>query len=192
MSREFRGYDVDQAYYQKLHQENDAFKNNNWLLDELELLIASGGNSLLEVGCGNGRFLSLASAHWEEVVGMDWARSPHIESVISEHPNVSFLQSDLVKVEFNRLFDLVVSADFLEHIAPADLEHVLGKLMKVGRKNLHKVACYDDGHSHLSIFSPTEWLNLWKKVPGGDGMRIVKQEARKGREDRQVIVLTNA
>jgi cyclopropane fatty-acyl-phospholipid synthase-like methyltransferase len=57
-------------YYQQLHDSNRAFIDNNWLLPELDALRALGGRSILEVGCGNGRFLELAAQHWESVVGI--------------------------------------------------------------------------------------------------------------------------
>ncbi len=42
--------------------------------------------------------------------------------------------------------DLVVSADFLEHLAPETLPEILRRIDSLSSKAFHKIACYDDGH----------------------------------------------
>ena len=185
-----RQANANAAYYQQLHDTHPAFSGNNWLLAELDALRALGGSSILEVGCGNGRFLELAAAHWERVVGIDWARSPRIDALLAEHANVRFLQRDATAGLAAGRFDIVASADFLEHLAEEQLVPVMRDLLASGRFNFHKIACYDDGHSHLSIFEPAKWLDLWRSVEGGQGMRIVSETRRKG-PDKAGIVVAN-
>ena len=48
---------LDAGYYQALHDAHPAFQNNNWMVQDLDRLRAYGGESLLELGCGNGLFL---------------------------------------------------------------------------------------------------------------------------------------
>jgi cyclopropane fatty-acyl-phospholipid synthase-like methyltransferase len=180
------------SYYQKLHDENPAFQNNNWLAEEFDALRRIGGKRVLEIGCGNGRFLDMAAPHWEVVVGIDWAKSPLIDPILARRVNVRFEQLNAVTDDIPGCFDIVASADFLEHLAIADLPGTMNKLLRHGRVNFHKIACYDDGHSHLSILPPTEWLRLWHATPGGDTMQLAKTTFRKGKADRVVIVLTNA
>lgn len=179
-------------YYQHLHDSNSAFQNNNWLLGELPILASFGGQSFLEVGCGNGRFLREASTRWSEVVGLDWARSPLIDGVLLDCPNVRFVQADATEFQWQRPFDVVASADFLEHLSPETVAGAVLNLHSIGRINFHKIACYDDGHSHLSIHPPEWWLQLFAEVAPRAGYRLHSITPRKGDVNKLVITLTNA
>lgn len=183
---------IGAEYYQHLHDSNPAFQNNNWLLEELPLLASFCGQSFLEVGCGNGRFLREASTNWSEVVGLDWARSPLIDEVLQDCPNVRFVQADAREFRWERPFDVLASADFLEHLAPETLAATVSNLHATGRINFHKIACYDDGHSHLSIYPPDWWLRLFCEVAPGAGYRLHSVKPRKGDTSKLVITLTNA
>lgn len=182
--------DLDAAYYQRLHDNHPAFQANNWLTQDLDTLKQCPSRSLLELGCGNGRFLSLAAAHWEHVVGVDWARSPVLGEVVGKHPNVSFVQADILAWTPANRFDLVVSADFLEHLSPEHLPHALARFHAFGKHHYHRIACYDDGHSHLSIFSPDQWLGFFESVAPGI-YQVLSVEARKGNVDKLVITIGN-
>lgn len=182
---------LNATYYQKLHEKNALYQGNNWLLPEIEHLKLAGGSSILEVACGNGRFLEQAAGHWPLVAGMDWARSPRIDDILLTHKNVTFYQKDLVNDLIEGTFDLVASADFLEHIAEQDLPVVMQKLLQAGRFNYHKIACYDDGDSHLSIFEPEKWLRLWQSCAGGEEMRIVRESERRNNPANKIVVIAN-
>lgn len=179
---------LDAAYYQWLHDTHPAFQANNWLTQDLETLKQWPSRSILELGCGNGRFLSLAAEHWERVMGVDWARSPILDEVLRKHPNASFDQADILAWQPQSAFDLVVSADFLEHLPPDRLLDALTRFHTFGGQHYHRIACYDDGHSHLSIFPPRHWLELFRKV-GPLDYSIISQEARKGNPDKMVITI---
>lgn len=176
-------------YYQRLHDENAAFQRNNWLVEELPRLQEMGGGSILEVGCGNGLFLATAAPYWKEIVGLDWARSPVITDVLKSASNVSFVQADVTTWKPNRVFDLVVSADFLEHLSPDLLPVVLPRIAQFGRRNFHKIACYDDGHSHLSVLPPDVWLNSFCETVPEYKWRVVSRMARKGDQSKQVVCI---
>jgi cyclopropane fatty-acyl-phospholipid synthase-like methyltransferase len=182
---------TDAAYYQALHETSGDYQGNNWLVDDLAALTAIGGRSLLEVGCGNGLFLSLAAEHWSDVVGLDWARSPMLDEVLRRHPNVKFVQQGVEEYEPDVHFDLVVSADFFEHLPPALVPSAIRKLSACGHASYHKIACYDDGHSHLSIFRPQRWLQVFTEFAPDRGYRILQCTRRKGRRRRTVVVIAN-
>lgn len=179
---------LDAEYYQSLHDNHPAFQNNNWMTQDLEALKALGGNSLLELGCGNGRFLDMAAAHWSKVVGIDWARSPVLDDVLARNPGVSFVQGDILTWTTDETFDLVVSADFLEHLPPDSLVDALRRFHRFGGRHYHRIACYDDGHSHLSIHAPETWLELFAAV-APDRYALLSCEARKGNPDKLVITI---
>lgn len=183
------GRQASADYYESLHRENEGYREHNWLVEELEVLCDFGGNSLLELGCGNGRFLSLAADRWTEVVGLDWARSPQIEGILRRHHNVRFIQVNLLSADFERKFDIAASADVLEHLPLSALPSVIANMHNWARINFHKIACYDDKHSHLSVLPPDTWLSLFQAVDERYKLRSVT--SRKKKPDRLVAVITN-
>lgn len=182
---------LDAGYYQALHDTNPAFQNNNWLTQDLEILRGWGGRSVLELGCGNGRFLDRAADHWPRVVGVDWAKSPVLDHVLERHPGVAFVQADILAWTPDELFDLVVSADFLEHLPPTAMADALRRFDAFGKRHYHRIACYDDGHSHLSIHAPETWLEMFAAVAPGR-YALLSCEARKGNPDKLVITIGSA
>jgi hypothetical protein len=181
----------DPVYYQALHDTSSDYQSNNWLLDELPVLAGIGGRSLIEIGCGNGLFLARAVEHWPEVTGLDWARSPVLDQLLNADPRVCFVQQDIAEFRPPRRYDLLVSADFLEHMAPAALPELLTRLHTCADVGYHKIACYDDGHSHLAIFDAETWLRLFREAAPGACYRIVKRTDREARRKKTVIVVSN-
>jgi len=148
------------SYYLHIHQTNDAYKANNWLVSEIEAILSISPKSVLEVGCGNGRFLAAIRERVDRVIGVDWARSPVIDEL---GVSVDFEMRDITCDDLPEA-DLVCSADVLEHIAPNLLRPTLKRLHRAGRDQYHVIACYDDGHSHLSIMEPRAWLDEFRSV----------------------------
>ncbi len=181
----------DSAYYQRLHDTSTGYQCNNWLLDELPVLRAIGGRSLVELGCGNGRFLAQAAKDWAEVTGVDWARSPVLDGVLRQQPRVRFVQQDATQLSFPGRFDLLVSADFLEHLPPPSLPAQIARMNAAATTCFHKIACYDDGHSHLSIFDAATWLALFHAAAPGAGYRLLKASYRHTSHAKPVIVVSN-
>ncbi|MGF6765494.1 cyclopropane fatty-acyl-phospholipid synthase-like methyltransferase [Paraburkholderia sp. GAS33] len=180
----------DQKYYQKLHDEHPAFQNNNWMLTEIEALRLYGASTLIEIGCGNGKFLSAAANSFRLLTGIDWARAPAIDEVIRCNKNVTFIQSDLI-AGFPPVepADLLVSADFLEHLPTDSLLNCLRRYHDKASFHFHKIACYDDGHSHLSILEPVDWLEIFKSI--SNDYIVFSLEKRLGDRSKQVCCITN-
>ncbi len=178
-------------YYQFLHEVNNGYKENNWLVNDINEIRRAGGRSLLEVGCGNGRFLELAAKEWDRVYGIDWARSPILDKILENNEKIDFARSDINDWTFDDQYDVIISADVLEHLKEDDLRPLIKKMLRSGRVNYHKIACFDDGHSHLSIFSPERWLDIFQSVEGGSEIRL-KEEITGDMEGVKVkAILTN-
>ena len=180
----FRGWE----YYQDVHECNEAYQTNNWLLDELDQLESFAASSVIELACGNGRFLERAASQFARVYGCDWAVSPLLAPVLAAHPNVSFFRTDLYRELPPCHAGLVVSADFLEHIAPDAVDDVLGRIDSLAPAAFHKIACYDDGHSHLTIMPPEDWLERFRAIDVD--YRLERVDERYGDAERQVAVIT--
>ena len=182
------GCDAD--YYQRLHDEHEGFQQNNWMVSELDTLRQFDANSIVELGCGNGKFLAAAAPYFRKIVGIDWARAPAIEGTLAAHPNTQFVQADLID-GFPEVgtFDLLLSADFLEHLPPTALPAALARYSSRAKFHFHKIACYDDGHSHLTIQDPADWLALFKQL--SPSYSIVSLEKRHGDPSKLVCCIAN-
>jgi hypothetical protein len=171
-------------YYQGLHDNSSKFQENNWLLPYVEVISSFNFNSLREVGYGNGKFLREISRTVPRVIGLDWAKS----SVFSEQ-NIEIVQQDIGTADLDYV-DVNCSADVLEHLPPDTLRSTLSKLHFSSKFNFHVIACYDDGHSHLSILQPDEWLFLFRQL--SSAYNIYNITIRSGNVHKVVCAITNA
>ena len=180
----------DASYYQKLHDHQELFQQNNWMVPELDTLRQFDARSVVELGCGNGKFLAAAANHFERIVGIDWARAPAIEATLAAHHNTRFFQADLIDgFPDVGTFDLLLSADFLEHLPTASIPSALARYQSRARFHFHKIACYDDGHSHLTIQDPVDWLAMFKSI--SSSYSIFSIEKRRGDPKSLVCCITN-
>jgi SAM-dependent methyltransferase len=146
------------SFYDQQHEDAD-YRRNNWLLDQAEIIKRIAPRTIVEVGCGNGRFLRAVAPYVRQVIGVDWALSPEL---VDLPDNVSVLRVNVV-TDAVPAGDVICSADVLEHFAPRDIDAVVSKLVGAGRFQHHVIACYDDGHTHLSILPPSAWLATFRK-----------------------------
>ena len=174
-------------YYQEQHESNPAFASNNWLIDELTEIRAFSPRVIAELACGNGAFAKQISRVCDKVYAIDWARSPLLDPL---PPNVEYKCIDIVKDSLPSA-DLCCSADFLEHLPTTELDATIKKIILAAPIGYHKIACYDDGHSHLSILPPWEWLDIFRRN-GGSGYHISKIQFRRFSHRQIVVVVSNS
>lgn len=173
-------------HYQYLHEEFTPYMENNWLVDDMPRLRTITGGVVCEIGCGNGKFLKAAAPYFQKLVAVDWAKSPQLENVPG---NIEFIQQDLSKgFDIDRQFDLMCSADFLEHLTLEAADRLIEQIIPKATYHYHKIACYDDGGSHLTILSPREWLKLFKQHDPHFYIAEVKDRRKNGQD---VVVVTN-
>jgi SAM-dependent methyltransferase len=171
------------SYYQYIHQTNDAYKENNWLMDDIDAILSANPMSVLEVGCGNGRFIAAIQGLVPHVLGVDWAESPILTQlgVLSKFKKCDITRDALPSA------DMVCSADVLEHIAPDLLPATLRRLHEAGNEQYHVIACYDDGHSHLTIMDPHMWLRAFRSF--SDRYILVGCRHRRGDQSQMVCII---
>lgn len=77
------------------------------------------GKSVLDVGCGVGYLLASISNQLkhQKLVGLDVSIPP----LAKQHPEIEFISGDIIEFNLGHQFDVVVSDQVLEHIAPIDL-----------------------------------------------------------------------
>lgn len=151
---------LSQEYYQKLHESNPAYQENNWLVERQASLLKCRPGTLVEIGCGNGKMLREVASRVRKVIGIDWALSPLF---VAMPENVRFIQADLKTCDIPKA-DLVCSADVLEHFDEDDAASIIERCVKAGVYNYHIIACFDDEHSHLTVQPPEYWESLFTKV----------------------------
>lgn len=112
---------------ERASNSNDAKRLTvSWFRKELE------GCSILDVGCGDGRFLKCVARylHHKKLVGIDTALPQCVDSL----SNLSLLNGDVVDFSLGEEFDIVFSDNVLEHLAPADLDIHLASVTRHLRK----------------------------------------------------------
>ncbi|WFU10869.1 hypothetical protein QA646_08525 [Rhizobium sp. CB3090] len=171
--------------YQRLHDTDRGYQENNWLVDHSDIISMASPRVVVEVGCGNGRFLHEIARRVETVIGLDWARSPQM----GELPANVMFRTINVLVDNLPQGDICCSADVLEHFEPRVLPQLLRKMHDSARINYHVIACYDDGHSHCAVLHPGQWLGLFKSIDPAYELAAVV--TRPSRPDRMACVITN-
>ena len=174
--------DLDAEYYQGLHDKNSAYQTNNWLVDQQQLMTLIAGKTVLELGCGNGRFTSKAAETAAQVYGVDWARSPQFDD---SPENVTFIQADALTATLPSA-DVACSGDVLEHFKPEDVPGLVKKLHNCATVNYHVIACYDDKHSHLTVMPKEWWLGQFAAYD--PKYRLLND----GSEKRAIAIVSNA
>lgn len=82
-------------------------------------------NSVLDVGCGEGRFLGLLDSRINRKVGVDLSERA-IGFAKAFHPNIEFLAKD--SSEIDEKFDMVTAIEVLEHIPDEEVNGFFKKL----------------------------------------------------------------
>lgn len=172
-------------YYQYVHGSNPLFNKNNWLMDELDEIIKKGPSIITELGCGNCLFSAKVAEYCSNVYAIDWAEASGARSLPE---NVTFLKKDIVSDDIPSS-DLICSGDFWEHLPAGVLKQTISKVVNRAPLGYHKIACYDDGHSHLSILPPWQWLLYFQEVD--PEYKIKKVQFRRNSTDQIVIVISN-
>ena len=122
--------------YNTWSQFYDSYPNPTVAIDDLhfpELYLHLEQKNVLEIGCGTGRHTVRLVAQQNQVTALDI--SPGMLAVAREKikDNVTFIEGDFLKTEFNQKFDAIVMSLVLEHIA--DLEVFFakaGRILKPG------------------------------------------------------------
>lgn len=154
---------VPPDYYQKGIRNN--FLQNKWHTRKLSAVLSevkNSPNSILDVGCASGWFLSELQKEFPSAkcYGVD-IYPDAIAYGKKKYKKIKFEIADAHKLPFkNGMFDLVVCTEVLEHVD--DPRHVITEIKRVLKKNGRAIIELDSG----SILFSTVWF-LWKLSKGG-------------------------
>jgi predicted SAM-dependent methyltransferase len=114
--------------------------------------------------------------------------APGIKPIVDVHKNVHFFNIDLCKdTSMLPPVELVVSADFFEHLETDKLVEVVKKVDALSRQAFHKIACYDDGNCHNTVWTPNQWLDLFRSIDHSYAMERI--EYRAGLKAKPIVVI---
>ena len=142
MDKKVTAYDVfdhyDEAYFADLsarYRKRNRFARQR-IANVFSLLPSLQGKRFLDVGCGMGTFTLEAAAHGASAIGLDLApEGIKAATRVAKEEKVdaaSFILSDAAKLPLeSQTVDVVVAADFTEHLDDDTLTRVFGELARV-------------------------------------------------------------
>lgn len=126
-----------EIYDSRFHDHTKALSE-----DFLKKHIPQNG-SVIDVGCGVGRWCDIASKYADKVVGIDYSRSLIDEAnKRTQKSNVTFLVGDVTKDLKGEKFDLALLLHVIEHIDEAD--RLLKELRNVADKIIVEVPDFEN------------------------------------------------
>lgn len=116
---------VHSIYYAKV-SENSEIKNPTDKIVRLLKKELEGRKSILDLGCGQGFFLRSIASHLnhKKLVGIDTSTFLLPKS----SKDIKFINADIIDFDLKEKFDVVLSNQVLEHIAPSDLSSHLNSI----------------------------------------------------------------
>jgi len=117
--------------------------------------------SVLDIGCGRGTWLAAFSrCGVGDIVGVD---GPHIERAGLEIAPEAFLARDLTQpFDLRRRFDLAVSLEVAEHLAPEHASAFVASLVAHAPAVLFSAAIpFQGGAGHVNERWPSYWADLF-------------------------------
>lgn len=148
--------------YRDDHSEisvNDSIKSAREIVPFIVELVKP--NSVIDVGCGLGAWLSIFAENGvEEVLGID---GDYVDIERLKIPMSSFLTRDLKQpFTLEQVFDLVLSLEVGEHLPSESANLFVDSLVKLGPAILFSAALpYQPGDFHINCQWPEYWANLF-------------------------------
>lgn len=129
-----------------------AVRSDDYRLRALaEVLDPASGPTVLDLGCGKGRFGRALEALGAQVVGMDLSAA-----MLSEAAGLDRVRASARRLPFrDAAFDAVIAVEVFEHIDPCSLEAVLEESRRVLRPG-GRLAIVDKNVASLNALRP--WL----------------------------------
>ncbi|CCK79044.1 class I SAM-dependent methyltransferase [Desulfobacula toluolica] len=88
--------------------------------------LKTGPQSILDIGCGTGRYLNFLSEGCKNCIGVDFLPAM-VDFAVSQYDHIDFFQGDMREFRLNRTFDLLIcmGSTFLHALTNSDIERTL-------------------------------------------------------------------
>jgi|GEM_PF-309804 len=133
----------------------------------LELMARWEIRSLLDVGCGYGRFCDAAARFVPRVIGLDIASVA--SGNIIDNPAIEFIDGEAKKLPLpDRSVEWVTSFDCLEHCLEEDIDTILTEFDRVATKGFVLSISYDPDHCagvplHMTVRPEAWWIEKLRR-----------------------------
>lgn len=139
------------TYFQELN-EQPVYQKKRLLQQENFLLSHISGfkcKSILEIGCGSGRYTKILSTKFkpETYLAVDISQG-QIEKA-REYVNddkIEFICAEIQNLKLDRKFDLVFAGEVLMHINFKDIENVIQKMISYSKNKIINIDWYDENN----------------------------------------------
>jgi len=159
-------FDKRETIYRELHSIHESKENQRRISAEkiFHLLFKFyKPNSILDVGCGIGTWLSVARKFGvENIYGIEgpWLNPKQLR-IEPEYVTIQDLENPF---NLHRSFDLVISLEVAEHLSPNVASTFIDTLVSHGDIILFSAAIpYQGGHNHINEQFPSYWADLFAK-----------------------------
>lgn len=132
----------------------------------LSMLEQLSFNSVAEFGCNVGRIIGRVKTTYPEVACYGFDINPEVlEKVNDLYPKIYTRQLDLTyDLPYKHpTFDVVITSEVLQHVAPEDIDAIRQRLYDVAKKHLILIECrkeqYPDGE--LLNIGDDSWGGVW-------------------------------
>lgn len=175
-----------QTFWLENLQQADRY--NAWIFEQIKPYL---GDSVLEVGCGNGNFTMFLAEECSAVMGIDLdAKYVKLaQARLQSKPDVEIRQGDVFELDTDLRFEAIALLDVLEHIEDdVAILQKLDRLLKPGGKLIVKVPALNSlygemdraiGHyrrynqktlaaifAQANLPAPQSWYFNWAGIPG--------------------------
>lgn len=155
-------------HYLDLVVDEYKFVRNIEMLSRLKIikqkLVKFKGKSILDVGCGDGRFCYELMKEGIKVEGIDYSEQA-LSFARAFNPRTNFYLDDLTNLKLKKKFDVVVLVEVLEHIDPHQISKVMENISKVLKKGGKLIISVPSQNlplqdKHYQHFSPKSLSNI--------------------------------
>lgn len=128
------------------------------------------GRSVLEIGCGTGRWSRALRDLGASVTAIDL--SEHVTSANRARiPGITFLSGDVLSMSEDRRFDVAVSVTVLQHLTARDQEGAVAKLARLVREGGMVVLLENTAERSALVHGRS--IREWEVLFAGNGFELV-------------------